>query len=95
MELKKELSPQEREELLKALKARFEKNMNRHNGLEWANVQVRLEATTEKLWSLHQTRRSSSPLLRNLSRRIQPSLKKSPRRLVHTTTRSKLYSSRR
>ena len=51
---KKELSPNEREELLKALKARFEKNMNRHKVLEWAKVQPRLEANTGKLWSLHE-----------------------------------------
>jgi hypothetical protein len=51
-ETKKELSPEQREELLKALKARFEKNMNRHKGLEWAKVQARLEANAEKLWSL-------------------------------------------
>ncbi len=51
---KKELSPKEREELLKALKARFEKNMNRHKGLEWAKVQAKLEANTEKLWSLNE-----------------------------------------
>ena len=49
---KKELSPKEREELLKALKARFEKNMDRHKGLEWAKVQAKLEAHAEKLWSL-------------------------------------------
>ena len=48
----KELSPKEREELLKALKARFEKNTNRHKGLEWAKVQAKLEANAEKLWSL-------------------------------------------
>ena len=49
---KKELSPKDREELLKVLKARFEKNMSRHKGLEWAKVQAKLEATAEKLWSL-------------------------------------------
>jgi hypothetical protein len=49
---KKALSPKQREELLKALKARFEKNMNRHKGLEWAKVQAKLEANAEKLWSL-------------------------------------------
>ena len=49
---KKELSSEQREELLRALKARFEKNMNRHQGLEWANVQAKLEANAEKLWSL-------------------------------------------
>jgi hypothetical protein len=49
-----ELSPEQREELLKTLKARFEKNMNRHNELEWAEVQAKLEANTEKLWSLNE-----------------------------------------
>ena len=48
---KKELSPGEREELLKALRARFEKNMTRHKGLEWAKVQAKLEADPKKLWS--------------------------------------------
>jgi hypothetical protein len=51
---KKELPPKEREELLKALKARFEKNMKRHEGLEWTKVQARLEAKAEKLWSLQE-----------------------------------------
>jgi hypothetical protein len=51
---KKELSPKQRKELLKTLKARFEKNRNRHKGLEWAKVQARLEANKEKLWSLHE-----------------------------------------
>ena len=51
---KKELSPKEREELVKALKARFEKNMNRHKGLEWARVQAKLEANADKLWSLNE-----------------------------------------
>jgi hypothetical protein len=49
---KKQLSPEQRQELLKVLKTRFEKNMNRHKGLEWAKVQARLEANPEKLWSL-------------------------------------------
>src|SRR5271169_583981 len=49
---KKALSPEQREELLRALKARFEKNLNRHQGLEWAEVQARLDANAEKLWSL-------------------------------------------
>src|SRR5258706_487905 len=52
--MKKELSPKQREELLNALKARFEKNMNRHKGLAWAKVQTKLEAHTEKLWSLNE-----------------------------------------
>lgn len=52
--MKKQLSPAQREELLEALKARFEKNLNRHKGLEWAKVQARLEAHPEKLWSLHE-----------------------------------------
>ncbi|MFB5087676.1 DUF4256 domain-containing protein [Psychrobacillus sp. PGGUH221] len=50
----KELSLEQREELLRTLKARFEKNMNRHEGLEWAKVQAKLEANTEKLWSLNE-----------------------------------------
>jgi hypothetical protein len=49
---KNELSLEQREELLKTLKARFENNMNRHEGIEWAKVRVRLEASAEKLWSL-------------------------------------------
>jgi Protein of unknown function (DUF4256) len=55
---KKELSPEQREELLRALKARFEKNMNRHRGLEWAKVQAKLEANTEKLRSLNEMERT-------------------------------------
>jgi hypothetical protein len=55
---KKALSPEQREELLRALKARFEKNMNRHKGLEWANVQAKLEGNTEKLWSLNEMERT-------------------------------------
>ena len=51
---KKELSSKEREELLKALKARFEKHMDRHKGLEWAKVQAKLEANAGKLWSLRE-----------------------------------------
>src|ERR1700745_1723156 len=52
--LKKELSTKQRAELLRALKARFEKNMNRHKGLEWAKIQAKLEASAEKLWSLNE-----------------------------------------
>jgi len=54
MKTKKQLSPVQREELLTALKARFEKNMKRHKGLEWAKVEAKLEANTEKLWSLNE-----------------------------------------
>src|SRR5437762_14056476 len=54
VETKKELSPEQREELLRALKARFEKNMNRHKGLEWGKVKAKLEANDEKLWSLNE-----------------------------------------
>ena len=50
----RKLSPGQREELIRALKARFEKNMNRHKGLEWANVQAKLEANPDKLWSLNE-----------------------------------------
>ena len=53
---KKKLSPEQREELIRALKARFEKNMNRHKGLEWAKVQAKLD--TEKLWSLNEMERT-------------------------------------
>lgn len=49
---KKALSPQQRDELLETLQARFERNMNRHAGLEWASVRTRLAARPEKLWSL-------------------------------------------
>ncbi|HEV7747190.1 MAG TPA: DUF4256 domain-containing protein [Pyrinomonadaceae bacterium] len=51
---KKKLAPDQREELLQALKTRFEKNMNRHKDLEWAKVQAKLEANVEKLWSLNE-----------------------------------------
>lgn len=50
--MKKNLSSPQRTELLNTLKARFEKNMNRHKGLDWAKVQAKLEANPEKLWSL-------------------------------------------
>ncbi|MDX6445230.1 MAG: hypothetical protein QOH71_2304 [Blastocatellia bacterium] len=55
---KKELSPEHREELLSELKARFGKNMSRHKGLEWGKVEAKLEANTEKLWSLGEMERS-------------------------------------
>jgi hypothetical protein len=55
---KKELSPAQYTELLATLKARFGKNMNRHKGLEWADVQARLEANVEKLWSLSEMERT-------------------------------------
>ncbi len=51
---KKALPSEQRKELLTALKARFEKNMGRHKGLEWAKVQAKLEANAEKLWSLNE-----------------------------------------
>jgi hypothetical protein len=55
---KKDLSPKQREELLRELKARFEKNMNRHQGLEWAKIQAKLEANVGKLWSLDEMERT-------------------------------------
>jgi len=55
---KTDLAPEQRKELLGALKARFEKNMSRHQGLEWAKVQARLEADAGKLWSLHEMERT-------------------------------------
>jgi hypothetical protein len=51
---RKNLSPTQRQELLGMLKARFEKNVKRHKGLEWAKVQSKLEANDEKLWSLNE-----------------------------------------
>ncbi|MEI2314259.1 DUF4256 domain-containing protein [Bacillus paramobilis] len=51
---KNELSVEQREELLKVLQARFEKNMNRHEGLEWAKVEAKLATNNEKLWSIHE-----------------------------------------
>lgn len=55
---KKELSPVQRKELLSLLKARFEKNKNRHKGLDWANVGARLLSDAEKLWSLNEMERT-------------------------------------
>ena len=55
---KKELTPQQCEELLRVLKTRFENNMNRHNGLEWAKLQAKLEANTEKFWPLNEMERT-------------------------------------
>jgi len=51
---KRKLSAAQREELLKTLQARFEKNMNRHKGVEWSKVQAKLEANADKLWSLNE-----------------------------------------
>ncbi|MGY2611211.1 DUF4256 domain-containing protein [Bacillus pretiosus] len=53
-ENKNELSVEQCEELLKVLQARFEKNMNRHEGLEWAKIEAKLATNTEKLWSIHE-----------------------------------------
>ena len=58
MKNKKELSPKQYKELLIVLKARFEKKMNRHKGLEWTKVLAKLEANTEKLWSLNEMERT-------------------------------------
>jgi hypothetical protein len=55
---KKDLSPKQREQLLRALQSRFEKNMNRHQGIEWAAMQAKLEDNTEKLWSLNEMERT-------------------------------------
>ncbi|MDH4092470.1 MAG: DUF4256 domain-containing protein [Cyclobacteriaceae bacterium] len=55
---KKELSPEQRKELFIKLEGRFEKNMNRHKGLAWAKVQAKLQANTEKLWSLNEMERT-------------------------------------
>ena len=53
-----DLSPEKREELLRVLKNRFEKNMSRHENLDWAKVQVKLEANSDKLWSLSEMERT-------------------------------------
>ena len=58
VETKKELSKKQSEELLNTLKVRFEKNMNRHKGFEWAKVQVKLESNDKKLWSLYEMERT-------------------------------------
>jgi len=58
MENKKELSPKQREELIRALKARFEKNMNRHKGLEWDKLHAKLEVNIEKIWCLNEMERT-------------------------------------
>jgi hypothetical protein len=55
---KKQLSAKQLEEICSVLKTRFEKNMNRHKGIEWAKVQAKLEADTEKLWSLREMERT-------------------------------------
>jgi hypothetical protein len=55
---RKTLSPEQREKIFKTLKARFEKNMNRHIGLVWISVLTKLESNAEKLWSLHEMERT-------------------------------------
>ena len=55
---REELSPKEREDLLRALKARFEKHPSRHRGLEWGAVHARLESHPDKLWSLNEMERT-------------------------------------
>jgi hypothetical protein len=58
MKNKKELSPEQRNELIRALQVRFEKNMNRHKGLEWADIQAKLDANSDKLGSLNEMERT-------------------------------------
>jgi hypothetical protein len=58
MQRAEDMKAKQREELLRTLKARFEKNMNRHKGHEWSNVEAKLEANTEKLWSLNEMERT-------------------------------------
>ena len=55
---KNNLSPKQREELLKTLKARFEKNKNRHKGIDWNKVEAKLKKNTDKLWSLNEMERT-------------------------------------
>jgi hypothetical protein len=54
----KHLSPEEREEILTALQTRFQKHMNRHEGVNWAALKTKLEASTDKLWSLNEMERT-------------------------------------
>jgi hypothetical protein len=56
--MRKQLPAKQRDELLKELKSRFEKNMNRHKGLEWSRVEAKLQANPEKLWSLNEMERT-------------------------------------
>jgi hypothetical protein len=56
--IEKHLLPEQQEELLKTLKVRFEKNMNRHNGIEWAKIMEKLESNLVKLWSLNEMERT-------------------------------------
>jgi len=58
MNNKNKLTLDQQKELLKILRTRFDKNINRHKGLEWKNVQARLEDNTEKLWSLNEMERT-------------------------------------
>jgi hypothetical protein len=58
MQRAKDMKAKQREELLRKLRARFEKNMNRHKDLQWAKVQAKLEANSEKLWSLNEMERT-------------------------------------
>ena len=55
---KKQLSPEQHEELIRTLKDRFEKNMNRHKGFKWNEIEARLQANTEQLWSLNEMQRT-------------------------------------
>ena len=56
--MSKKLSAEQREQVLRTLKTRFEKNLNRHKGLEWAKVQTKLETNNEKVWSLYEMERT-------------------------------------
>src|SRR5688572_14461684 len=58
VETHQQLAPEQRGALLRTLRARFEKHMNRHHGLRWPAVQARLEANPENLWSLHEMERT-------------------------------------
>src|ERR671917_1866030 len=58
VETRQQLPPEQRAALLSTLKARFEKHMNRHHGLQWTAVQARLQANPEKLWSLSEMERT-------------------------------------
>jgi hypothetical protein len=73
MQREEDMKAREREELLGVLKARLEKNMHRHKGLEWARVQAKLEANPEKLWSLNEKERTGIVVNRATERFLERS----------------------
>ena len=81
MKKKNELPAKQREELLSALKTRFEKNMNRHKGLDWSKVQAKLAANPQKLWSLNEMELPQSSLTPRMKQRCAKQSTQNPRGL--------------